>query len=210
MPCANLQHVGEHAYVGDPIEDPERRYAWPIIWADRIKTHARRQPSRAGCHSQRHGATAAGTSAAHAPSCLTSYSQCFLALALDRLPHTQRFMQNLCCRIHEPTPLSLSPGREKLGRFFTGLRTRFQSRSSIFGWARGLLQSEPKAVDLDVVAFQPAKPFESLPKCCDPLLPYGVGLQAMHEDADAPDLTGLLSARRGRCNSARVSPSGHT
>jgi hypothetical protein len=57
MPCANLQHVGEHAYVGDPIEDPERRYAWLIIWADRC-------------------------------------SQCFLALALDRLPHTQRFMQN--------------------------------------------------------------------------------------------------------------------
>jgi hypothetical protein len=97
-------------------------------------------------HSQRHGATAAGTSAAHAPSCLTSCSQCFLALALDRLPHTQRFMQNLCCRTHEPTPLSLSPGREKLGRFFAGLRTRFQSRSSIFGWARGLLQSELKAV----------------------------------------------------------------
>src|SRR5262245_38530579 len=51
---------------------------------------------------------------------------------------------------------------------------------------------------MNVAAFLPAEPFESLPKCCEPLLPYGAGLRAMYQDADAPHPLALLCARRER------------
>src|SRR5262245_33149975 len=51
---------------------------------------------------------------------------------------------------------------------------------------------------MDVATFLPAEPFEPVPKCCEPLLPYGAGLRAMYQDADAPHPLGLLPARRER------------
>jgi hypothetical protein len=43
-----------------------------------------------------------------------------------------------------------------------------------------------------------------LPKCCEPLLPYGVGLRAMYQDADAPRPLRLLSAHRERPRDRRA------
>src|SRR5262245_40223956 len=51
---------------------------------------------------------------------------------------------------------------------------------------------------MDVAAFLPAEAFKSLPKCCEPLLPYGAASRAMHQHADPPHPLGLLRARRER------------
>src|SRR5262249_57408654 len=51
-------------------------------------------------------------------------------------------------------------------------------------------------LDMDVAAFLPAEAFKPLPKCCEPLLPYGAASRAMHQHADAPHPLGLLRARR--------------
>src|SRR5262245_27933248 len=53
---------------------------------------------------------------------------------------------------------------------------------------------------MDVAAFLPAEPFEPVPKCCKPLLPYGAGLRAMYQDANAPHALALL---RPRCERPR-------
>jgi hypothetical protein len=61
---------------------------------------------------------------------------------------------------------------------------------------------------MDVAAFLPPEPFEPLPKCCEPLLPYGAGLRAMYQDADAPYPLALLRPRRERprrCRAAKQS-----
>src|SRR5438132_4948633 len=53
-------------------------------------------------------------------------------------------------------------------------------------------------LDMDVAVLQPAELLESLLKCCDPPVPFRVGLRAMHQDTEAPDSAALLRARRKR------------
>src|SRR5262245_39642180 len=55
---------------------------------------------------------------------------------------------------------------------------------------------------MDVAAFLPAEAFKPLPKCCEPLLPYGAASRAMHQHADAPHPLGLLCVRRERPRSS--------
>jgi hypothetical protein len=50
---------------------------------------------------------------------------------------------------------------------------------------------------VDVAAFPPAEVFKPLPKCCEPLLPYGAASRAMHQHADPPHLP-LLGTESGR------------
>src|SRR5215475_13955707 len=51
---------------------------------------------------------------------------------------------------------------------------------------------------MDVAAFLPAEAFKPLPKCCEPLLPYGAASRAMHQHADPSHPLGLLRPRRER------------
>src|SRR5262245_56202785 len=57
---------------------------------------------------------------------------------------------------------------------------------------------------MDVAAFLPAEAFKPLPKCCEPLLPYGAASRAMHQHADPPHPLALLRARRERPRGCRA------
>src|SRR5262249_39997572 len=65
-------------------------------------------------------------------------------------------------------------------------------------WKAIVFVSRKSQLDIDVAAFQPAVPFESLLKCRNSLLPFSAGLQVMHQDANAPHPVGLLRLRRQR------------
>src|SRR5262245_43638864 len=57
---------------------------------------------------------------------------------------------------------------------------------------------------MDVAAFLPAEAFKPLPKCCEPLLPYGAASRAMHQHADPAHALALLPARRERPRGRRA------
>src|SRR5262249_46956944 len=73
-----------------------------------------------------------------------------------------------------------------------------------YSWQAIVIVVREQRLDMDVAAFLPAEAFKPLPKCCEPLLPYGAASRAMHQHADPPHPLGLLRTRRERPRGRRA------